>query len=645
MHTTLSGNRTSYIIPALLFPILALLTIFKMIDTDLWFHMKAGQVILETGRFIYKDIFSYTAAGREWLYHEWLFGVIAYNIYSIFGVNGLILAKAVLLTLAFVLIYKNMRLRDVNPYVASFILTVAVLAARFRFTERPHIFKFLFVAAFIYILDLYRLKSRNRLWLLPVIQLLWTNIHGSFVLGPAIIGIYLFSEAVAGKRQKLKGLAAILIIATLTTVVNPYGLKLPIFSLGFGEKAVLASITEWAPTQIKDFYGAFGLLFVVGLASFTLKYKKTEVVDLLLFGLFAYLSIKAIRFTALFSLATAPVIAGNVRFAISAFTGFNIRATRPIASTVLIMIALLGFLFVHEFKRNPVLVSGLGQGAAFPQKAVEFIKRQRIDGNMYNSFAFGGYLIWSLYPEKKVFVDGRAEVYEKEFQESFISGDSLNNWVEAVNRYGINYAVIAYSAGGLDPIGKGIAKDANWVLIYWDGAARIYVRDIPRNQDVISHYGHRVLISPMEFNDASLKEALGKGLDKMLEFELKNDIESNPENTIAHYWLGMLYYEMNRKEDALTAWKEAVRIRPDANILSSIGNVYAERGIYKDAIIYYKKAVETDKRFVTGWYNLGNAHEMLNQKEDAVKAYRKFIKYAGPEYANEVRSLKEKGIE
>lgn len=635
---TISPAWKSHLLPAMLFPALFLLTIFKLIDTDLWLHMKAGQVITETGGFIYNDIFSYTAAGREWLYHEWLFGVVSYHLYSLLGVNGLIIGKAVLLTLAFIIIYKTMRLRDVNPWLASFILSIGVLAARFRFTERPHIFKFLFVAAFIYILDLHRLKGRNRLWFLPVIQLLWTNIHGSFILGPAIIGIYLFSEAFTGKRQELKGLAAILILTSLTTLINPYGLKLLSFSLGFGEKQVLASITEWKPSQLKDFYGAFGMLLVAGLASFSLKYKRTELVDLLLFGLFAYLSFKAIRFTALFSLATAPIIAGNIQY-------LDIRATRRIAPMVLIVLTIVGMLTFHEIRRNPILVFGLGSGQAFPEKAAAFVKKNNIRGNMYNSYVFGGHLIWSLYPERKVFVDGRAEVYDKEFQESFISGASPNKWAEAVNRYDINYAVVAYSAGNLDPIGKWIGKDANWVLIYWDNAARVYVRSTSVNQDVISLYGHQVLTSPMEFNYNSLKEALAKGLDKRLESELKKDIESNPENKTALYWLGTLYYETDRKEEALNTWTEAARIKPDATTFSSIGNIYAEKRLHKKAIEYYKKAVETDKRFVTGWYNLGNTYEAVNQNQEAVTAYRKFIKYAGPEYANEVRLLKEKGIE
>lgn len=625
-------------------PILFFLTIFKLIDTDLWLHMKAGQVVMETGSFIYRDIFSYTAAGREWLYHEWLFGVISYSIYSAFGVNGLIFGKAVLLTSTFFIIYRCMRLRGVNPYLASFILSTAVLAARFRFTERPHIFKFLFVALFIYLLELFRLKGKNKLWLLPVFQLLWTNIHGSFILGPAIIAIYLFSDAISGKRQNLKMLTTI-IFTSLATLMNPYGFKLILFSLGFGEQAALSSISEWAPTHLKDFYGAFGLLFILGIASFVLKYKRIEIVDILIFGLFSYLSIKAIRFTALFSLATAPIIAANWSYLTSdvfpAFTKTNIRKV----FTGFISITTLALLFTHEVERSPILVSGLGQGPAFPQKAIEFIKQHRIEGNMYNSYIFGGYLIWGLYPERKVFVDGRAEIYDKGFQDAFISGPSLNRPFEVVNKYDINYAVIAYLKGGVDPIGDWIASDPKWILIYWDEVARIYVRDIPRNQDIINSYGHRVMTNPIDFNYESLKDAVNRGVEDRLGLELRKDIESDPQNSKALYWLGMLYYETGREEDSIAAWEKVVRIRPDANTFSNIGNLFAEKGLYAKAIEYYKKAVANDKQFAEAYYNLGNAYELMGDKSQAATAYRKFIKYAGPEYADAIRELKDKGIE
>lgn len=638
MDVNQTENWKSYAVPVFLFPFLFLLTVYKMIDTDIWFHMKAGQVISETGSFIYKDIFSFSAAGRDWLYHEWLFGVISYYVYSIFGINGLILGKAILLTLTFVIIYRCMRLRGANPYLSSFILFIAVLAARFRFTERPHVFKFLFIAAFIYILDLYRLKGKNRLWLLPVLQLLWTNIHGSFILGPAIIAIYLLASAVSGKRQEIKVLTTIFIMASLATILNPYGIDLLSFSLGFGEKKVLSSITEWSPTTLQSFGGAFGFLFITGSASFILKYRRIEIADLIIFCMFAYLSTKAIRFTALFSLATAPIIAGNIQYLASTFRYSHVRKW----SLVILSLIIIGYLSINELRRHWILVFGLGQGEAFSERAIDFIKQHPTDGNMYNSYVLGGYLIWSLYPERKVFVDGRAEVYDKEFQEAFISGSSMNKWREAIDKYDIDYAVIAYHSKGLDPIGKEISIDPQWVLIYWDGATRIYVRDIPRNQDIIDRYGHRVMVSPVDLKYEFLKDAVDRGLSERLEVEFKSDIDSNSENTKARYWLGILYYETGRKEEAVKAWEESVRIWPDANTFSSIGNIFAEKGEYAKAIEYYKKAIETDKRFAEAYYNLGNAYSATGNKREAATAYKKFIKYGGPEHADVIKELKKR---
>lgn len=641
MDVNQTENWKSYAVQVFLFPFLFLLTVYKMIDTDIWFHMKAGQVITETGTFIYKDIFSFTAAGRDWFYHEWLFGVISYYVYSIFGVNGLILGKAILLTLTFVIIYKCMRLRGANPYLSSGILFIAVLAARFRFTERPHVFKFLFVAAFIYILDLYRLKDKKHLWLLPVLQILWTNIHGSFILGPAIIAIYLLASAVSGKRQGIRVLTTIFILTSLATILNPYGIDLIYFSLGFGEKNVLSSITEWSPTTLQSFGGAFGFLFIIGAASFILKYRRIEIADLIVFCMFAYLSTKAIRFTSLFSLATAPIIAGNIQYVVSIRRYSHFKKW----SFIILSFIIIGYLSINELRRHWILVFGLGQGEAFSKKAIDFIKRHPTDGNMYNSYVLGGYLIWSLYPERKVFVDGRAEVYDKEFQEAFINGASLNKWREAIDKHDIDYAVIAYHGKGLDLIGREISIEPQWVLIYWDGATRIYARDLPRNQDVITRYGHRVMVSPMELNYKFLKDSVDRGLGGMLEVEFKSDIDSNSENTKARYWLGMLYYETGRKEAAVKAWEESVRIWPDANTFSSIGNVFAESGEYAKAIECYKKAIGTDKRFAEAYYNLGNAYNATGNKREAAVVFKKFIEYGGPEYADLVKELKKRQME
>lgn len=629
------------ILPIVLFPILFLLTIFKMIETDIWFHMKAGQMIMETGRFVYKDIFSYSATGHVWLYHEWLFGVLAYNVYDLFGVSGLIIGKAVILAIAFTIIYKDMRLREINPFLASFILTMAVLAARIRFTERPHIFQFLFVAAFIFILDLYRLKGKNRLYLLPVLQLLWVNIHGSFILGPIIIGIYLISEAISGERRRVKILAIGLILTSATTILNPYGLKLIHFSIGFGEGAFLGAISEWRPTTIGDFHGAFGFLFAVGTVSFLLKmilsHEKQggEIANLLLFIFFAYLSIKAIRFTALFSLAIAPVIAGNLQ-------SFNIKMgpIRRAVSVVLISTLILGYLAVSEIKKYPsLLVFGLGEES--PRKVADFLEKNKIEGNMYNTYPLGSYLLWRLSPGEKVFLDGRVEIYD-EFQKTFLLNPSIGRWRELMGRYDINYAVISWSKNEFDPVGEWISFDPIWRLVYWDDVTRVYVKNVPGNQDLIKRFGHSVMVIPFDFTYNDLKDVIARGMGERLEFELTRDVESNPENTLAGYWLGMLYYEIGKKMEAIRAWEESARVRPDANIYCNIGSVHLEKGNYGKAIEYYKRAIKTDRKFAMAHYSLGTTYEVLGNKKEAIESYKKFIQYADPESKDVVKGLKER---
>lgn len=552
-------NDKLVVLPILIFSILFLFTIFKIGDFDIWFHMKAGQIITETDRFIYKDIFTYTAGGREWIYHEWLFGVLVYNIYNALGANGIIIGKAIVLTLTFLLLYKCMRIRGVNSFIASFVLFLAVLAARFRLTERPHTFKYLFVAAFIYLLDIYRLRGKNYLYLLPFIQILWVNIHGSFILGPSLIGIYLLSAILPLGKKALKNifmLITILIMTSLATLINPYGLKIISFSLKFSEQPVLSVINEWRPTRLAEFYGTFGLIFITGAISFMMVimvFKRFNIGDVLLYCIFSYLSIKAIRFTALFSLATAPIMAGNLQ-QIAANINFTPLKKRFLLIIFLFTTVLLSIL---EVKRYPELIFDFGIKNTYPQEAVEFIKQNNLSGNMYNFSAFGGYLIWNLYPDRRVFIDGRPEIYEKDFQQAFIVSPSIVNWNKAVSVYDINYAIVAYVESKVDRIGGWIANDPNWVLIYWDNKSRIYIKNIPTNHEIINKYSHQILKNGgVYFNYETLKDIIKTGHSKILEAELKNDIQSNSNNAIAWYWLGMLYSEIGNKKEAMQAWKE-----------------------------------------------------------------------------------------
>ncbi|MDH3974020.1 MAG: tetratricopeptide repeat protein [Deltaproteobacteria bacterium] len=628
--------------PIAVFAVLFALTLIKLIDMDLWFHMKSGEVILDTGHFLYEDIFTFTAQGRPWLYHEWLFGIIAFKVYSLFGPSGLVLGKSLLLTLAFLFIYKDSRLRGTNPWLALLLLLLAVFAARFRFTARPQIFMFLLTPLFIYIIDLYCVKQKNYLWLLPLLELLWVNVHGSFIIGPAIIAIYALDVIISGNKNKGKGLGIFFLLTSAVCLINPYGFKLILFTLGFGKESVLSSITEWRPTRIHHFYSAFGLLFTCGILSFILRGRNIRAADILLFLFFACLSIKAIRFTALFSLAVTPVIASNLESFFS-----NTRRIKelkiPVKATLLLLaLTLFISLGYREISRERMFSFGIGREAAYSEKGMEFLRKHPIEGNMYNTYHLGGFLIWSLYPEKKVFLDGRAEIYDHKFVEDFTAKASPRKWFEAVRKYNINYAVITYSGKGLDIIGEWISESPGWILVYWDHAVRVYVKNSPPNGALIERFGHRVSINPWTIDNSFMMDALSRGQGEQLMRELKGDLESNAGNVKASHWLGMIYYELGKKDEAVMVWEATGKLSPNADIFSNIGNVFLEKRDYNKAALYYKKAVNTKKDYAIAYYNLGLCFDAMGQKEEARQSYRTFIKYAGSQYDDIVRDLKKR---
>jgi len=642
MQERKKGKLETHLLPLSVFVILFALTLIKLIDMDLWFHMKSGEIILERGRFLYEDIFSYTAAGNLWLYHEWLFGIITFKVYSLFGASGLVLGKSIILSLAFFIIYKDSRLRGTNSGFALFILILAVFAARFRFTARPHIFMFLFVPLFIYIIDLYRLKEKNYLWLLPLSGLLWANIHGSFILGPIIISIYAIESITSGNKNQLKLLAIFFTLTCALCFINPYGYKLILFALGFGKESVLSSITEWRPTSIHHFFGAFGLLFIASIMSLFFRGRSVKIADILIFLLFASLSIKAIRFTALFSLALAPLIASNLEKIYSASQGLK-NLKLPLRLSVLVLsVALLATVGYGEVKKEKMLSFGTGQEAAYSKKGMDFIRKHPITGNMYNTYHLGGYLIWSLYPEKKVFMDGRAEIYGHNFIEDFTKNASPDKWFEATRKYDINYAVITWSGKGLDPIGDWISKSPGWVLVYWDHAVRIYVKNSPLNREIIERFGHLISETPWAISRSFIIDVLKEGRQDQLIRELKGDIESNTGNVKSAHWLGMIYYELGKKEEALKVWESTGEVSPDADIFSNIGNLFLEKGEYNKAALYYRKAIIVKESYAIAYYNLGLCLDAMGKKDEAQKHYRTFIKYADGQYADVVKSLKKR---
>jgi hypothetical protein len=194
-------------------------------DNDLWGYLSFGRVFWEDGYFPYGDVFSYTPTKSVWVYHEWLTGLSFYFIYKYAGTAGLQLLRYVIVLATIYLIYLTALKKGGIPLFACIALVPAILLISFGYVPvRAQVFTYFFFILTAYLLESARKGGRWAIlaWLLPV-QFLWCNLHGGFVAGLGLIGLYALGERLSGRKYIPIIIAGVL--ATLATMINPYGFQ------------------------------------------------------------------------------------------------------------------------------------------------------------------------------------------------------------------------------------------------------------------------------------------------------------------------------------------------------------------------------------------------------------------------------------
>ena len=238
------------------------LTVFKMSNNDIWIHLKTGENILKTWEVPQKDPYSFTASDHDYVAHEWLSGVLFYLVYAAGGVNGLIFFKAAIIMATCVALYATCRMLKVPRPVLYPCFTLMLFIGSARFLERPHIFSYLFEALYLMCYFGYRVGGRRKGWLvaIPILHVLWTNLHGGHFQGVMLLIMLAVAEVVMYLRNRWWGLAAIdalpardvvmvcaLWLACLVAAfVNPYGYRLLTFPFELtGQEVFMKGIYEW----------------------------------------------------------------------------------------------------------------------------------------------------------------------------------------------------------------------------------------------------------------------------------------------------------------------------------------------------------------------------------------------------------------
>lgn len=480
---------------AILFILLFAMAVRTPVDTDIWWHLRSGTYELAHGTVVGADLFSHTRAGEPWINHSWGSQIIMTLVYEAFGGHGepgdggsigLALLTALLATGGMALVYKAC---PGNVYVKAFALVLGAAAAAVFWSPRPQMFTFFFSALVYYLLHLYKREHVDRLWWLPVVMMVWGNLHGGFAIGFIVMFGFLAGE-VAGNLFDPGGadvigwrgigkIALVMGVSVLAMVINPFGpqiLRVPFATVNIG--VLQDFIQEWASPNFHErqtWPFIFLLLGALGFAG--LSKERLDWTDLALVSGTAFMALLAGRNIALFAVVTTPVLARHVN-AFLVERGWEVRPAARMTPAmarlnwVLLIVVLLGALGKVVYAVNPQTVAE-AQTEYLPVRVTAYINTARPQGLMFNSYNWGGYLMFAA-PDFPVYVDGRTDLYGDAFLREYLGVLFLRDgWREVLDEHDISWVVI--EAGSA--LAGALREEPGWRIAYEDEQAVLFERE------------------------------------------------------------------------------------------------------------------------------------------------------------------------
>ena len=491
--------KKTYIVFSIIFVLFWMQSI-RFLDSDFGWHLAQGQEIIANG--IPKtDLFSYTMPSYSLLIHSWFSEVFFARTFPALGFIGLGALGALLITVGLLI-----HVRSQNPtlVLVPLLLTASTLLS--FIAVRPQVFTWFF---FSFLLFLLLQKKPAWLYLIPLIFIVWVNLHGGFAAGIGVLILDLLFTIGTHKKLLLPKIAIIL-LSILATCINPYGpLIWKEVWMTFFDAPLRGSIAEWQPTI---YIVHFSFYFYLALATMLAwRYRKSLPLPLLgLYIVFFVLGLSSNKHVPLFAIFAFPLT-------IYMLSLFQKEAAKKKGGSARFDRAYKVFSLITLIVVLVQLVSTVQDAHAFsedsfyPKRAVVYLKQSLPKGQIFSDYGWGGYLIWKL-PEKKVYIDGRMAIWrwdgknsnetDNAFRDYLAVTEGRKSFFEEANKYNIDTVLLPTPTEEKEdifvniPILKEIiqrvkkqkpygdivsqVKAAGWKEVYRDEVAVIYQKIVDR---------------------------------------------------------------------------------------------------------------------------------------------------------------------
>lgn len=492
---TILSTRTIYL-PLLL--LIISLFIFELsgttVDNDLWGHLKLGEDIFSHRAVPRQDTYSYTFYGQPMYNHEWLGELILFAVFRFAGGTGLIVLRYAIAFALLFFLYQIVRRQTKSITLLILVIVPALSVIATGFALRPQMFTYLFLAIFMCSLILYEESGNIRsVLILPLLFALWNNLHGGFLAGLAILGVYIIGNAASRKRPR--PFLVISGLCFLASLVHPNGIHNMMVVLD----AVIRKrpyIEEWARMPVAFDYIIYFWLVFLALAAFFLSKRKRVLIDFTVVAILLFVSWVHRRHSVIFALSAALYLPKYL----DSYAGeWLARAERKIHAPVFVSLfaaASLALLSGFASANAPVFRLRV-DGRTFPVHAVRFMRANGLRGNLFSSFNWGMMCLSELSDLNKVFFDGR---YEMVYPDAFIRDYfqvlfGKRDYRSVLDKYPQTDSMLLNVD---EPLAKTIAGDAGWIRVYARGNAAIYLRNSERNKAYIERYRAGTMVYPRD---------------------------------------------------------------------------------------------------------------------------------------------------
>lgn len=464
--------------------------------SDIWVHMRLGEDLLAGAPLPTVEHYSGTAEGRPFVAYEWLSAIALAGVHELAGAPGLMLLRVVvgmacLGFLVFSLAPAHRRAAVVLP-----LLVLVDYLVCFRSHIRPHLFSLLMVSVVVFALERWRRERRlgELVWLIPL-HALWANLHGAYLLGVVLLGV---TTAVAGFIAVLPGLASarerfsagdvaqvggVALASLAACLLNPYGTDLLELSVRMSESSefIKSAIWEWKNPFLvgpgNHWFVIYCILLALVWLCALIRLRQRRWLDAALCAVVIYQTMRANRFIPYLGIVAFPLL---VRFAVE-FWGtrasqLEARLRPWLESALVVFMVATAFGPLEAMSPRQHRAFGWGFSSHFPTDEVAFIREQGYEGVIFNEYGDGGMLIYALYPQVRVVMDPRIDVYGAAlYSEWRSSRGSLEQFAAFLEKHGVDL-VLMRKAPQFLPMLDALAEDPEWTLVRQFPRRALFVR-------------------------------------------------------------------------------------------------------------------------------------------------------------------------